>query len=135
MILGLGTDIVDNRRIALAFERHGERFLNHICTEAEAQTCLARADRSAHLSGLFAAKEACAKALGTGIRRGVHWKDMGVVNLPTGQPTMKLTGGAADRLAQITPAGHEARVHLTITDEFPLAYAQVIIEATPSPAS
>ncbi len=131
MIIGFGSDLCDIRRIEEALERFGERFPKRCFTDLERAKSDGRASRAASYAKRFAAKEACAKALGTGIRRGVHWKDMGVVNLPTGQPTMKLTGGAAVRLAAITPAGHEARVHLTITDEFPLAYAQVIIEATP----
>jgi holo-[acyl-carrier protein] synthase len=131
MIIGFGSDLCDIRRIDEALGRFDVRFTNRCFTELERSRSDGRASRAASYAKRFAAKEACSKALGTGIRRGVHWKDMGVANLPTGQPTMKLTGGAAARLAAITPAGHEARVHVTITDEFPLAYAQVIIEAVP----
>jgi holo-[acyl-carrier protein] synthase len=132
MIIGFGSDLCDIRRIEEALDRFDGRFTNRCFTELERAKSDGRASRAASYAKRFAAKEACSKALGTGIRRGVHWKDMGVANLPTGQPTMKLTGGAATRLAAITPAGYEARVHVTITDEFPLAYAQVIIEAVPA---
>ena len=132
MIIGFGSDLCDIRRIEEALGRFDARFTNRCFTELERSKSDGRASRAASYAKRFAAKEACSKALGTGIRRGVHWRDMGVANLPTGQPTMKLTGGAAVRLAAITPAGHEARVHVTITDEFPLAYAQVIIEAVPA---
>ena len=131
MIIGFGSDLCDIRRIEEALGRFGERFTQRCFTEVERAKSDRRAGRAASYAKRFAAKEACSKALGTGIRRGVHWKDMGVANLPTGQPTMKLTGGAAVRLAALTPVGYEARVHVTITDEFPLAYAQVIIEAVP----
>ncbi|MDE2363790.1 MAG: holo-ACP synthase [Hyphomicrobiales bacterium] len=132
MIIGFGSDLCDIRRIEEALGRFGERFSKRCFTELERAKSDRRAGRAASYAKRFAAKEACSKALGTGIRRGVHWKDMGVVNLPSGQPTMKLTGGAAARLAAMTPAGHEARLHVTITDEFPLAYAQVLIEAVPA---
>lgn len=135
MIIGFGSDLCDIRRIEEALQRFDGRFTKRCFTELERTKSDGRASRAASYAKRFAAKEACAKALGTGIRRGVHWKDMGVVNLPSGQPTMKLTGGAGEQLARITPEGHEVRVHLTITDEFPLAYAQVIIEATPLASS
>jgi holo-[acyl-carrier protein] synthase len=131
MILGIGTDIVDVRRIEQVIARHGERFLNRVFTEIER----ARADRTVRsaesYAKRFAAKEACAKALGTGIRRGVFWRDMGVVNLPSGRPTMALTGGALRRLREMTPEGCEARIDLTITDEGPMAQAFVVISALP----
>lgn len=133
MIIGIGSDLIDIRRIEKVMERHGERFLDRIFTEAER----ARAERRAKVPKMvaatyakrFAAKEACSKALGTGIRLGVWWRDMGVVNLPGGRPTMKLSGGAKARLDQLTPPGHEARIDLTITDDWPLAQAFVIISA------
>ena len=131
MILGVGTDLLDIRRIERTLERFPGRFEKRCFTDVERKKSDARAGRAASYAKRFAAKEACSKALGTGIRRGVHWVDMGVVNLPSGRPTMALTRGAAARLAEITPPGCEARVHLTISDEFPLAYAQVIIEALP----
>jgi holo-[acyl-carrier protein] synthase len=131
MIIGFGSDLCDIRRIEEALARFDGRFTRRCFTEVERVKSDGRASRAASYAKRFAAKEACAKALGTGIRRGVAWKDMGVVNMPGGRPTMKLTGGAAERLAAMAPAGYEVRVHLTITDEFPLAYAQVIIEALP----
>jgi holo-[acyl-carrier protein] synthase len=131
MILGIGQDITDIRRVAKVIERHGERFLTRIFTDAERARAERRAKRVETYAKRFAAKEACAKALGTGIRQGVWWRDMGVVNLPSGRPTMKLTGGAAARLAKLVPEGHEARIDLTITDEYPLAQAFVIISAVP----
>jgi holo-[acyl-carrier protein] synthase len=131
MILGIGQDIVDIRRVEKVIERHGERFLARIFTDAERARAERRAKRVETYAKRFAAKEACAKALGTGIRAGVWWRDMGVVNLPSGRPTMKLTGGAAARLEKLTPAGHAARIDLTITDEYPLAQAFVIISAEP----
>ena len=134
MILGLGSDITDARRIAKVIERHGDRFLTRIFTDAERKRAERRAKSVETYAKRFAAKEACAKALGTGMRAGVWWRDMGVVNLPSGRPTMKLTGGAAARLARLTPAGHEARIDLTITDEYPLAQAFVIISAVPAGA-
>jgi holo-[acyl-carrier protein] synthase len=127
MILGIGNDLVDIRRIERAIERYGERFLDRIFTEIERQKSDRRASRAASYAKRFAAKEACAKALGTGLSNGVFWRDMGVVNLPSGRPTLQLTGGAARQLVAITPAGHEARIDLTITDDFPLAQAIVII--------
>src|SRR5690242_6952519 len=129
MILGLGSDLIDIRRIEKALEKHGERFIARIFTDIERAKSDRRANRAASYAKRFAAKEACAKALGTGLSRGVFWRDMGVVNLPGGRPTMRLTGGALKRLQAITPAGHEARIDLTITDEGPLAQAFVIISA------
>jgi holo-[acyl-carrier protein] synthase len=133
MILGIGSDLCDIRRIELVLARHGARFVARCFTPVEQRKSDRRAQRTASYAKRFAAKEACAKALGTGLRRGVFWRDMGVVNMPGGQPTMALTGGAARRLAEITPAGHKAVIHLTITDEFPTAMAHVIIEARPLP--
>src|SRR3954465_3287586 len=132
MILGIGSDIVDVRRMARVIERHGDRFLERIFTATERAKAERRARRVETYAKRFAAKEACAKALGTGLRAGVFWRDMGVVNLPSGRPTMKLTGGALERLKAITPAGYEARIDLTITDESPIAQAFVIISAEPS---
>ncbi len=129
MIIGIGSDLCDIRRIEQTQERHGERFIARCFTEVERKKSERRAERAASYAKRFAAKEACAKALGTGLRAGVFWRDMGVVNLPSGAPTMRLTGGAAERLARITPAGRVAHIHLTITDEHPLAQAFVIIEA------
>ena len=131
MIIGFGSDLCDIRRIEEALTRYSGRFEKRCFTEIERRKSDARAGRAASYAKRFAAKEACSKALGTRIRCGVHWIDMGVVNLPSGRPTMALSRGAAARLAEITPPGCEARVHLTISDEFPLAYAQVIIEALP----
>ena len=134
MILGLGSDLIDIRRIDKALQTHGDRFVARCFTDVERAKSDARANRSASYAKRFAAKEACAKALGTGLRRGVFWRDMGVINLRSGQPTMKLTGGAAKRLAEITPAGMSAEISLTITDDFPLAQAIVIISAVaPAP--
>jgi holo-[acyl-carrier protein] synthase len=132
MILGIGNDIIDIRRIEQAIEKYGDRFLNRLFTDVERARSDRRALRAASYAKRFAAKEACAKALGTGISDGVFWRDMGVVNLPSGRPTMVLTGGAARRLAELTPDGHEARIDLTITDDFPQAQAIVIITALPS---
>ncbi len=131
MIIGIGNDLCDIRRIEETLQKHGERFTHRCFTDIERVKSDRRAARAASYAKRFAAKEACAKALGTGIHHGVYWRDMGVVNLPSGKPTMKLTGGAAERLAAITPAGHEAVIHLTITDEPPLAQAIVVIEARP----
>ncbi len=135
MIIGIGSDLIDITRIEKVIGRHGDRFIDRIFTAAER----AKAERRSKMPKLiwatyakrFAAKEACSKALGTGIRRGVWWRDMGVVNLPGGRPTMKLTGGALARLESLTPPGHEARIDLTITDDWPLAQAFVIISAVP----
>ncbi|MFP6743453.1 MAG: holo-ACP synthase [Alphaproteobacteria bacterium] len=129
MIIGLGNDIIDIRRIERTFERFGDRFANRIFTELEQQKCDRRAQRIASYARRFAAKEACSKALGTGFRKGVFWRDMGVVNLPSGKPTMQLTGGAAARLAELIPEGMIAQIDLTITDEPPQAQAIVLISA------
>jgi holo-[acyl-carrier protein] synthase len=131
MILGIGSDITDARRIAKVIDRHGERFLERIFTETERTKAEKRRNRIETYAKRFAAKEACAKALGTGIRAGVWWRDMGVINLPSGRPTIALTGGAKRRLDAITPAGHEARIDVTITDEGPMAHAFVVISAVP----
>ena len=127
MIIGLGSDLIDIRRMEKTLERFGQRFIDRVFTDVEQAKSERRAERVASYAKRFAAKEACAKALGTGLKHGVFWRDMGVVNLPTGQPTMKLTGGAARRLADITPKGSEAQIALTITDEYPVAQAVVII--------
>ena len=132
MIIGLGSDLIDIRRVEKTIERQGDRFIQRLFTDIEQAKSDRRANRAASYAKRFAAKEACAKALGTGLHRGVYWRDMGVVNLPGGKPTMKLTGGALARLEAITPAGHRAEIALTITDEFPLAQAIVIISAIPS---
>ncbi|MGE0408634.1 MAG: holo-ACP synthase [Amphiplicatus sp.] len=132
MIIGIGNDVIDIRRVEKTLARHGERFVARLFTQIEQAKSDRRRNRAASYAKRFAAKEACAKALGTGLSRGVFWRDMGVVNLPGGKPTMALTGGAARRLAEITPPGHEAEIHLTITDEFPLAQAIVIIYARTS---
>ena len=129
MIIGIGSDITDVRRIQEVIERHGERFLGRIFTEVERAKAERRKNRVETYAKRFAAKEACAKALGTGMRGGVWWRDMGVVNLPSGRPTLRLTGGALRRLQALTPPGHEARIDLTITDEGPMAQAFVIISA------
>lgn len=134
MIIGIGNDLIDIRRIEKTLERHGERFTSRIFTEVERAKSDRRRNRAASYAKRFAAKEACAKALGTGLNQGIFWRDMGVVNLPGGKPTLRLTGGAKARLEQITPPGHEADIHLTITDEFPLAQAIVIIYARASGA-
>jgi len=131
MIIGIGSDLVDVRRIQRTLERHGERFVARIFTPLERATAERRARRSETYAKRFAAKEACAKALGTGLRAGVFWRDMGVVNLPSGRPTMKLTGGALTRLQAITPAGCEARIDVTISDEGAIAQAFVVITAVP----
>ena len=132
MILGIGSDLIDIRRIEQAMERFGDRFLERIFTDAERRKCDRRANRSASYARRFAAKEACSKALGTGFRNGVFWRDLGVVNLASGQPCMQLTGGALRRLEEITPAGMTARLDVTLTDEPPLAQAVVIITAVPA---
>jgi holo-[acyl-carrier protein] synthase len=129
LILGLGSDLIDIRRIERAIERFGDRFLDRIFTESERRKCDRRANPAASYARRFAAKEACSKALGTGFRRGVFWRDLGVVNLPSGRPTMRLTGGALRRLDEITPAGMTARLDVTLTDEPPIAQAVVIITA------
>jgi holo-[acyl-carrier protein] synthase len=131
MILGLGNDLCDIRRIEKTLETYGERFLNRVFTNIERAKSDRRAARAASYAKRFASKEACAKALGTGLHRGVFWRDMGVVNLPGGKPTLALTGGALARLKAITPPGHRAQIDLSITDDFPLAQAIVIISAIP----
>jgi len=129
MIIGIGSDITDVRRIAKVLDRHGDRFIDRIFTPIERAKAEKRRNRVETYAKRFAAKEACAKALGTGLRAGVWWRDMGVVNLPSGRPTLELTGGAKRRLDAITPAGYEARIDLTITDEGPMAHAFVVISA------
>ena len=135
MILGLGNDIIDIRRIEKTIDRFGDRFLARVFTDTEREKSDARVSRAASYAKRFAAKEACAKALGTGFRRGVFWRDMGVVNLASGRPTMVLTGGAAEQLGRITPAGYEPRVDVSLTDDFPQAQAVVVISAVPSGAA
>lgn len=134
MIIGIGSDLIDIRRVEKTLERFGDRFVERIFTDIERRKSEARRMRAASYAKRFAAKEACSKALGTGFRRGVFWRDMGVVNLPSGQPTLVLTGGALARLERITPAGMVARIHLTLTDEHPLAEAVVVISAEPGAA-
>ena len=129
MIFGIGSDISDARRIAKVLERHGDRFIDRVFTPIERAKAEKRRNRVETYAKRFAAKEACAKALGTGLRAGVWWRDMGVVNLPSGRPTLELTGGAKRRLQAITPKGYEARIDLTITDEGPMAHAFVVISA------
>ncbi|HWM46744.1 MAG TPA: holo-ACP synthase [Xanthobacteraceae bacterium] len=131
MIIGIGSDLIDIRRVEKVIERHGERFLSRIFTDIERAKAERRAKSTDTYAKRFAAKEACSKALGTGIRHGVWWRDMGVVNLPGGRPTMQLTGGALRRLEALTPAGYDARIDVTITDEYPMAQALVIISAVP----
>ena len=132
MILGIGNDLCDIRRIEKSLERFGERFIRRIFTEIEQRRSEGRATRAASYAKRFAAKEACAKALGTGLRRGVFWRDMGVINLRGGKPTLALTGGALARLQEITPPGLTAQIDLTLTDEYPLAQAIVIISGVPA---
>jgi holo-[acyl-carrier protein] synthase len=134
VIIGIGSDTTDARRIAKVIERHGERFLGRIFTDLERAKAERRKNRVETYAKRFAAKEACAKALGTGIRRGVWWRDMGVVNLPSGRPTMRLSGGALKRLEAITPAGCTPQIDLSLSDEGPLAQAIVIISAVPAPS-
>jgi holo-[acyl-carrier protein] synthase len=131
MIIGIGSDLIDIRRVEKVIERHGERFLSRIFTDVERAKAERRARSVDTYAKRFAAKEACSKALGTGIRQGVWWRDMGVVNLPGGRPTMQLSGGALRRLEALTPPGHEVRIDLTITDEYPIAQAFVVISAVP----
>ena len=131
MIVGLGSDLCDIRRIEATLDRFGDRFIQKVFTQTERARAERRNQRAASYAKRFAAKEACAKALGTGLRMGVFWRDMGVENRRTGQPTMVLTGGAGERLHAITPDGHDAIVHLTIADDFPYAQAFVVIEARP----
>jgi len=132
MIIGLGSDLIDIRRIEKSLERHGSRFTDRLFTEIEQKKSDRRKNKAASYAKRFAAKEACSKALGTGLSNGVFWRDMGVVNDRNGKPTMVLTNGAAKRLAQMMPSGYEPHIHLTITDDFPLAQAFVIIEAIKS---
>jgi holo-[acyl-carrier protein] synthase len=133
MIIGIGSDVLDIRRLERTIDRHGDRFLERIFTPTERAKAERRTERirAATYAKRFAAKEAASKALGTGFRAGVFWRDLGVVNLPSGQPTLRLTGGAAARLAAITPPGHRAEIALTMTDEFPYAQAMVVITAVP----
>jgi holo-[acyl-carrier protein] synthase len=131
MIIGIGSDITDARRIAKVIERHGDRFLHRIFTDTERSKAARRKNRAETYAKRFAAKEACAKALGTGIRQGVWWRDMGVVNLSSGRPTMQLTGGALKRLEALTPPGCEARIDVSLCDEGPMAQAFVIISVRP----
>ena len=134
MILGIGSDLCDIDRIQKSLDRFGERFTHRVFTEVERAKSDRRATRAASYARRFAAKEACSKALGTGLRAGVFWRDMEVVNLPGGRPTLRLTGGAAARLAAMTPPGHEAIVHVSMTDDPPMAKAFVVIEARLLPA-
>lgn len=129
MIIGLGSDLIDIRRIEKTLARFGDRFVQRVFTAVEQKKSDRRAQRAASYAKRFAAKEACSKALGTGFSHGVFMKDMGVVNLPSGAPTLALTGGAAARLAQLLPPGHRGVIHVTLTDDYPLAQAFVIIEA------
>lgn len=131
MIIGMGSDLIDIRRVEKSIERFGERFTHRCFTDVERAKSDRRQNRAASYAKRFAAKEACSKALGTGIANGVFWKDMGVVNLPGGKPTMVLTNGAGEHLAKMMPAGHEPVIHITITDEYPYAQAFVVIEARP----
>lgn len=131
MILGIGTDLANIERIAATLDRFGDRFRNRVFTETEQRKAERRRDRAGTYAKRWAAKEACSKALGTGLRMGIAWKDMAVANLETGQPVMHLTGWAAERLAAMTPAGHEAIVHVSLTDDHPWAQAFVVIEARP----
>jgi holo-[acyl-carrier protein] synthase len=131
VILGIGSDIIDIRRIERTLERFGERFVERVFTETERRKSDGRANRAASYAKRFAAKEACSKALGTGFRDGVFWRDMGVINLSSGKPTMKLTGGALERLAAITPEGMQAQIDISLTDDIPQAQAIVIISALP----
>ena len=131
MIIGIGSDLIDIRRVEKTIERFGTRFTDRCFTDIERAKSEGRKNKAASYAKRFAAKEACSKALGTGLAQGVFWRDMGVVNLPSGKPTMRLTGGAAERLACMLPENHRAAIHLTITDDFPLAQAFVIIEALP----
>lgn len=131
MILGLGSDLIDIRRIERTLERFGERFLLRVFTAAERERSDRKPGRAASYAKRFAAKEACSKALGTGLRRGVYWRDMGVVNLPSGRPTLLLSGGALRQLQWLTPPGHDARIDLSLTDDYPMAQAIVVISARP----
>jgi holo-[acyl-carrier protein] synthase len=135
MILGIGSDLIDIRRVEESIAKYGERFLSRIFTDVERAKSEKRANKAASYAKRFAAKEACSKALGTGISRDVYWRDMGVANLPGGKPTMRLTNGALRRLEEMTPEGMAAQIDLTITDDFPLAQAFVIISANPPAAT
>lgn len=131
-VIGIGNDMIDITRVEASLERFGQRFINRLFTDVEQAKSNKRAKRGASYAKRFAAKEACSKALGTGFRKGVFWRDMGVVNLPSGKPTMKLTGGALTQLQSITPSGFVAQISLTITDDDPWAQAQVLITAVPA---
>ena len=131
MILGLGNDIIDIDRIERTIARFGDRFIERVFTETERRKSDRRKERAASYAKRFAAKEACSKALGTGLRQGVFWRDLGVINLPSGRPTRMLTGGAAEQLKRITPPGYAARIDLSLTDDYPLAQAIVIISGVP----
>ena len=131
MILGVGTDLANIDRIAGVLERHGDRFRNRVFTEIEQRKAERRKDVAGTYAKRWAAKEACSKALGTGFRMGISWKDMAVSNLKTGQPVMTVTGWAAERLKEMTPEGHEATIHVSLTDDHPWAQAFVVIEAQP----
>ena len=133
MILGVGTDLANIERIAATLEKFGDRFRNRVFTDVEQRKAERRADVAGTYAKRWAAKEACSKALGTGLRMGISWKDMAVTNLPTGQPVMHLTGWAAERLSHMTPEGYEAIVHVTLTDDHPWAQAFVVIEARALP--
>lgn len=135
MILGIGTDLANIERIQGTLDRFGDRFRNRVFTETELRKAARRKDEAGTLAKRWAAKEACSKALGTGLAMGISWRDMAVSNLRSGQPVMQLTGWAADRLAALTPPGHEAVVHVTLTDDHPWAQAFVVIEARPIAAS
>lgn len=131
MILGVGTDLANIERIAGVLDRHGDRFRNRVFTEIEQKKAERRQDKAGTYAKRWAAKEACSKALGTGLRMGIAWKDMAVKNLRTGQPVMEVSGWAAERLQNMTPKGHEAIIHVTLTDDYPWAQAFVVIEARP----
>jgi holo-[acyl-carrier protein] synthase len=131
VIVGIGSDLIDINRVQATLDRFGPRFVDRVFTQVERERSERKPDRAASYAKRFAAKEACSKALGTGIHRGVYWRDMGVVNLRSGRPTMQLTGGAAERLAELIPPGHRASIHVSLTDDKPLAMAYVIIEAVP----
>ena len=135
MILGVGNDMIDIRRIETTLEKFGDRFVSRVFTDIEQAKSDRRAQRAASYAKRFAAKEACSKALGTGFRKGVFWRDLGVVNMPSGRPTMVLTGGAARHLETLVPAGHRPDIQLTITDDFPYAQASVLIACIPVAAS
>ncbi|AWI82465.1 holo-ACP synthase [Alloyangia pacifica] len=131
MILGIGTDLANIERIEATLARFGDRFRNRVFTETEQRKAERRKDVAGTYAKRWAAKEACSKALGTGLRMGISWKDMAVSNLPTGQPVMQVTGWAKERLALMTPPDHEAIIHVTLTDDHPWAQAFVVIEARP----